>query len=432
MSRVDKLLDSARRAGIELDEDEARIWLGAVMSELDHHYVTMDAREGVFGHRVAMLDFSDANLDHFRRVGSIVEIPDQDGVETALALSGSAAQSKIQAFPGDCDFFERVNIKAGSFDEACSRLAEVIRSKALAASTGPGFRLMEVKFGEFPGDAIRGGSLVRAGSSISWSPKEVEASEIELADLDGTRRTLTWDEASRHPGWCKLDWVVVDADKGELVNASNMIDATWEAPDGSITPLDGYLDPYFQEVYLEAESVPLFTKLIANVSADALDGYVEGLEKEVAKYLRGDDANVGKAAKRMYNVFRLNGRYEEAAFIRELFDEPANILYQIYSVVRTIEEASQPESGISAGVVVAQLDSAILGAVRALEGVEEEEIVGILLGLRDDISARDPDPVAVAGARKALLNVVNNFFQEKLSAMPEVREYMLAITGPAA
>ena len=46
-------------------------------------------------------------------------------------------------------------------------------------------------------------------------------------------------------------------------------------PDGTITPLDGYLDPYFQEVYLEAESVPIFSKLAQHVSANALDEYVE-------------------------------------------------------------------------------------------------------------------------------------------------------------
>ena len=39
-------------------------------------------------------------------------------VETALALSGSAAQSKIQTYPGDCDFFERVNIIAPTRAEA--------------------------------------------------------------------------------------------------------------------------------------------------------------------------------------------------------------------------------------------------------------------------------------------------------------------------
>ena len=45
----------------------------------------------------------------------------------------------------------------------------------------------------------------------------------------------------------------------------------------SIIPLDGYLDPYFQEVYLEAGSVPIFSKLAQHVSANALDHYVEQL-----------------------------------------------------------------------------------------------------------------------------------------------------------
>ncbi len=73
--------------------------------------------------------------------------------------------------------------------------------------------------------------------------------------------------------------------KATLANASNMLDVTWEAPDGAIIPLDGYLDPYFQEVYLQAESVPLFSKLAQHVSADALDEYVNALEGEVKKYL---------------------------------------------------------------------------------------------------------------------------------------------------
>ena len=99
---------------------------------------------------------------------------------------------------------------------------------------------------------------------------------------------------------------------GHLVNASNMLDVTWEAPDGSITPLDGFLDPYFQEVYLEAESIPLFSKLAKHVSADALDDYVHALEKEVKKYIT-QAVNYGKAARRMYNIFRLTGQYEAAA-----------------------------------------------------------------------------------------------------------------------
>ena len=43
---------------------------------------------------------------------------------------------------------------------------------------------------------------------------------------------------------------------------------------------------------------------------------------------RKDPANYGKVAKRLYNIFRLTGRWQEAAFVRELFDEPAALLYQ--------------------------------------------------------------------------------------------------------
>jgi hypothetical protein len=69
---------------------------------------------------------------------------------------------------------------------------------------------------------------------------------------------IKWEDAAQDPGWCKLDWVVADPILGTLANASNMLDVTWEAPDGSIEPLDGYLDPYFQEIYLQSESCRFF------------------------------------------------------------------------------------------------------------------------------------------------------------------------------
>ena len=75
--------------------------------------IVVDAAAGAFGHRVSMLDFSPRDLERFRRIGEIVEVTGPDGVaESALALSGSAAQSKIQSFPGDCDYFQRLNLKA--------------------------------------------------------------------------------------------------------------------------------------------------------------------------------------------------------------------------------------------------------------------------------------------------------------------------------
>ena len=416
---LQKMIDSAQQAGIELDEGEAARWVQAVESSATDE-ISFDHRAGVFGSRIALLDFSAADLSHFRAVGALVEIPDEDGVETALSLSGSAAQSKIQKYPGDADFFERVNVHAPSLEAACQRAGDVIRRKALASLEGPTFRLMEVKFGEYPADTDRQGRGMAAGSPISWSADEVRAGEI-VCDDD----VITWEAAALHPGWTKLDWVVADPVRGQVVNASNMLDVTWEAPDGTITPLDGFLDPYFQEVYLDSAEVPLFAKLAQQVSGDALDDYVEQLEREVEKYLGGDHPNVGKAAKRMYNVFRLNGRYLEAAFIRELFDEPANALYQTYAVLRTVEEASEPGSPIGKEAVQAQLDEAVRGVTRALEGVEEQELVEALLDLRTAVvEDEEITSGAVLATQARLVNLVNNFFYDKLTAMPEIKDYI--------
>jgi acyl carrier protein phosphodiesterase len=143
-----------------------------------------------------------------------------------------------------------------------------------------------------------------------------------------------------------------------------MLDVTWETPEGDIVPLDGFLDPYFQEVYLEAESIPLFTKLVKHVSPDALQDYVEQLTGQVATYSQREPKNFGKAAKRMYNIFRLTGRYGEAAYIRELFDEPAALLYQVGALIDTIDEAMENEVDMDYDPLVDQVDSLILSVVR--------------------------------------------------------------------
>jgi hypothetical protein len=206
-----------------------------------------------------------------------------------------------------------------------------------------------------------------------------------------------------------------------------MLDVTWEAPDGTITPLDGYLDPYFQEVYLQAESIPVFSKLVRHVSEDALEDYVRQLEKEVSKYVTGE-ANYGKAAKRMYNVFRYTGRYQEAAYLRELFDEPTTVLYQVSALVRTLDEALSPGSDISLETVHQQADQLILSVVEALEGAVEMEMVKALLNLRRALDSKDDSQekweAEVEGSRQAALNIVNNFFYERLTAVPGIKTYI--------
>ncbi len=422
-----RIIDSAQRLGVELDEEEALQWLAAMAAMQPGDDVVFDVKTGVFGHRVTMLDFSPGELEHFRRIGRLVEFYDEPGVvETALALSGSAAQSKIQTYPGDADYFERVNIKAPTREEACAILSRIMRAKALNTVKGPTYQLIEVKYGSYPAAVLRDGRALPAGSAIAWTPPEIESGRIEAQDAEGNPAIIAWDDVAGDPGWCKLDWVVADSNRSQLVNASNMLDVTWEAPDGTVTPLDGYLDPYFQEVYLEAESIPIFSKLARQVSSNAMDDYVTQLEGEVRKYVT-KDVNYGKAAKRMYNIFRLTGRYEEAAFLRELFDEPTTMLYQVWSLVRTIEDAFHPGASIPLDSVLAHTDQLILSVVNTLEGAEETEIVRYLLRLRDSLTRQKPGQelgAEATAARAELINIVNNFFFEKLSAVPTIKSYI--------
>lgn len=422
-----RIVESARRLGVELDESEALQWLAAMASSSGMDEVAVDVRQGVFGHRITLLDFSPERLEYFRRVGKLVEFSDRPGVvETALALSGSAAQSRIQTYPGDADFFERVNIRAATREEACRILADVMREKALATARGDAYQLIEVKFGSYPRDIEHRGRLHKAGSPIAWTADEIQAGRLSDTLAQGQPVEITWQEVCLEPGWCKLDWVVADPLDQTLVNASNMLDVTWEAPDGSITPLDGYLDPYFQEVYLDAESIPIFTKLAKHVDSNALDDYVESLEKEVHKYVTSSP-NYGKAAKRMYNIFRLTGKYEEAAYLRELFDEPATVLYQVWSLIRTIDDTFSAGSSIPLRTLLSEADRLILTVVDVLEGEKETEIVRLLLKLRGLLANENPgealSPQAEA-ARDEVINLVNNFFYEKLTGVPQIKDYI--------
>jgi hypothetical protein len=301
-----------------------------------------------------------------------------------------------------------------------------MREKALATAVGPTHRLWEVKFGSHPVAATKGGSPVSAGSPMSWTMEEVKAGQMEVTLADGSLRVYTWEEASHEPGWCKLDWVIADKTRGQLANASNVLDPTWEAPDGTIVPLDGFLDPYYQEVYLESESIPLFLRLVKDLSADSVDDYVETLEHEVWKYTV-KEPNYGKATRRMYNIFRMSGKYREAAYIRELFDEPVTALYQVSALIRTLDDAASSGDVFDTNTMVAQVDGLIMSTIQALDGPQEAEMVGHLLKLRNSLQARESHAERsdeMSGIQDAALGAVNDYFERALRSVPEIEAYL--------
>jgi hypothetical protein len=102
----------------------------------------------------------------------------------------------------------------------------------------------------------------------------------------------------------------------------------------------------------------------------------------------------------------------------------------VWSLIRTIDDSSQPGSTIGIVNLLSQTDSLILAVIKALEGDEETEIVRLLLRLRDSLANQRPNqglsPEAEA-ARAEVINVVNNFFYSRLTAVPEIKAYMEAL-----
>ncbi len=260
--QLQTILEAAQQMGVELDREEALQWLTAIAATQSPDQVKVNERTGVFGHRVVMLDFSEEQLAYFREVGRLVEFKDEPGVETALALSGSAAQSKVQSYPGGCDYFERVNIHAAR------------RGLCHAAMNGCATR--------------------RSPHAVSPAPNSSRSSSAPTRWTSSSRGGATR-RAHRSPG-SRPDRKRPDrgraAEQRALSSVGKMLrqiraGASWTGPRlgtpatrqrqqharcdlGSARrrhqPLDGHLDPYFQEVYLEADSIPIFTKLSRHVS----------------------------------------------------------------------------------------------------------------------------------------------------------------------
>ncbi|MEA2586336.1 MAG: hypothetical protein QOF33_4421 [Thermomicrobiales bacterium] len=315
---IDELVTIANSAGIDLDRESARDWLQAVAranATPGEFARTMDGQFG--GHELALIDFDPTAAARLRQIGRLVATPPMPAVSSALAIAGSSAQGRIQPFPADADFFERLHIAASDHESAVITLAHVIHSNVVQSGQQPGLRFEEVYFGH------------REGLSLCWSAHEFAAGQIERRLPTGKTVTVSWGEAAADPGFIKIDWTLIDPSLGGPGRVSKAIDATWETPDGAIESLDGVIDADFQQIYLDAAAADLAAAITAGLEPGSRDYYIWHMEREIAKYCNAERGDYAKVAKRLYNLCRLTGRFAEAAYVRELFDEPPARLHQI-------------------------------------------------------------------------------------------------------
>jgi len=102
-------------------------------------------------------------------------------------------------------------------------------------------------------------------------------------------------------------------------------------------------------------------------------------------------------------------------------------------VLGTLDDAARPGSTITSRTLLRQLDDLMLAVVRTLEGEVEVEVMTHLIQLRASITeGPDDDNLAaqaasVSAARQRLTELVNEYFDEKLAALPTIADYLRAV-----
>jgi hypothetical protein len=421
---------TAQRLGIEADAEATRQWMLAV--DASEHGIGVDAETGTFGDQVAMLDFDPADLDRFRRLVPFVRLAPSPEIESAIAISGSAAQGKVQLFPGDTDFYERAHIRAGTREEAEAILRAAMRATAMRAFDEPDVVLVQANLGEYDQVVTERGQQRDPGDAITWTPADVAAGEIVVGLPDGGTRTIRWDDCPIG-GWNYFHWIVADRGEGRIWFASNMVDPSWENASGEMESLDGAIDPTAQEIYLEPSALALVQRVSGAVAPDAREAYRLAMRGEARHYTH-EDPNFAKAAKRLYNLFRVADELEAAAYVRELFDEPSACLYQVPGLLEAADVALEPDSGITRETVLSQLEIVADAIEHGTDGEAERDLLAQLGRLRESAlregEAGESWDVVLAEVRASSASMVNEFFRERLLGYDRVRELVEELARP--
>src|SRR5919112_4769937 len=153
-------------------------------------------RGGVFGLDDVVGDFDASGVESLRQIADMIRTQAREGVRSAIALAGSAAQSRFQLFPGDCDFFERVHITAPTREDAVEVLAATMIDVVARTFTNPHLQFQEMKLGLYPGAYSRDEEPVSQGSPISWGLTDIDVRVVRVVDPTGETQRLRMHEVA--------------------------------------------------------------------------------------------------------------------------------------------------------------------------------------------------------------------------------------------
>jgi hypothetical protein len=214
-----------------------------------------------------------------------------------------------------------VHIQAPTREDAVEILAATMIESVARTFTNPHLQFVEMKLGLYPAAYSREQEPVSQGSPITGASRRSTSGSCGSS----TRRVRATGCGCTRSPWIPVSSSWTGCSPTATATGSSGLQGDRRDLGGAgrvDRGLDGVLDSFYQEVYLDPESQIDVQRLVQHVSPDGLENYLEQIAGEIARYSTEGHENYGKVAKRLYNITRILRRDADASYLRQLFDDP--------------------------------------------------------------------------------------------------------------
>lgn len=353
--------------------------------------------------------------------------------ESFFALGGSGAQNRVQQFPGDVDFAERVHIDA-PHDEAASIIAARLQNSVSRMEADPGMLFKEIKT-EY---RLPDGSVDR----LRWNAEEIELGYKIMPD--GSQMGLA--DAVAGSRFVKID--AFSTQDGRFKETTSALTLSYTTEDGiPMTFGQNRIQlERFQGVFLYGES-DLLDRL-APVTEDTTREFIQLMDNQVVDYTRPGHEDYLKTAKRMFTRAQTEGDLETMNGLAPLFQGRAAALNEVKGEAEALvdilgmERAPLPEveaqvAGFQERIELLnpelgpQAEGVLDSALRAIRQGDADAARGYLNDLQTDVLSPSIQADARAHLNDMLPSDKNLVYQARVRSADEVQglEPLRALAG---
>ncbi len=153
------------------------------------------------------------------------------------------------------------------------------------------------------------------------------------------------------------------------------------------------------------------------------------LEREINRVMGREPKDLARAAVLLYDLCRVVGHTEEAEYLERIFDRPAIVLYQLSVLLRSLHWSLGDAPKQTFQEATTRTDDLLRLVLVSLEGGDDPSIVTALLDLRGRLQeASDSGRTdGLSYSINHLTQHVNDFFFDRLTALPTLREYVVSV-----